>query len=77
MSDFVTKIQKYNDKYDKAYLKLCKIIKNSQKDLIFDMIKNERTNVREFVQSCAGNKRKKIPAYIADTISKYIEENVS
>ncbi len=63
--------------YDKAYLKLCKIIKNSQKNTILDMIKNERTNVREFVQACAEKRRKKIPAYIADTISKYIEENVS
>lgn len=63
--------------YDKAYSKMCKIIKNSQRERILDMIKNERSNVKEFVLSCYEKKRKKIPAYIADSISKYIEENVS
>ncbi len=63
--------------YDKAYSKMCKIIKNSQNTAILDMIKNERPNIKEFVLSCYQKRRKKIPAYIADTISKYIEENVS
>ena len=63
--------------YDKAYSKMCKIIKNSQRQAILDMIKDERSNIKEFVLSCYDKKRKKIPAYIADTISKYIEENVS
>jgi len=61
--------------YDKAYSKMCKIIKNSHRERILDIIKNERTNVKEFVLSCYEKKRKKIPAYIADTISKYLEEN--
>ncbi len=63
--------------YDKAYKKLCKIVKNSDKNQILNMIENERPNVKEYVLSCYNQKRKKIPAYIADVISKYLEENVS
>ena len=63
--------------YDKAYKKLCKIVKNSDKNKILNIIENERPNVQEYILSCYNNKRKKIPAYVADVISKYLEENVS
>ena len=63
--------------YDKAYNKMCKIIKKSSKDEISNIIKDERPKVKEFVQSCYDKKRKKLPAHIADTISRYIEENAS
>lgn len=63
--------------YDRAYKKLYKIVNNSSKQEISTIIDNERPAIKEFVSSCYGEKRKKLPAYIADTISKYIEENVS
>ena len=63
--------------YDKAYKKLCKIVKNSDKKQILHIINNERPIVKEFVEGCYLNKKKKIPAHIADIVSKYLEENVS
>lgn len=63
--------------YDKAFKKLYKIVKNSDKNEILSIIRNERPTVIEFVLSCYDKKRCKIPAYIADVISKYLEENVS
>ncbi len=63
--------------YDKAYKKLCKIVKNSDKKQILHIINNERPIIKEFVEGCYLNKKKKIPAHIADIVSKYLEENVS
>lgn len=63
--------------YDKAYKKMCKIVKNSDKNQILNIIENERPNIKEYVLSCYDNKRKKLPAHIANIISKYLEENVS
>lgn len=63
--------------YDKAYKKLCKIVKNSDKNEILHIINNERPIIKEFVEGCYLNKKKKIPAHIADIVSKYLEENVS
>ncbi len=63
--------------YDKAFKKLYKIVKNSDKNEILSIIRNERPAVVDFVLSCYDKKRCKIPAYVADVISKYLEENVS
>ena len=63
--------------YDKAYKKMCKIVKNSDKNQILNIIENERPNIKEYVLSCYDKKRKKLPAHIANIISKYLEENVS
>ncbi len=63
--------------YEKAFKKMYKIVKNSDKNKILNIIENERPAVMEYVLSCYGSKRKKIPAYIADVISKYLEEKVS
>ena len=63
--------------YDKAHKKLCKIVKNSDKNKILNIINNERPIVQEFVSSCYLRKKTKIPAYVADIVSKYLEENVS
>lgn len=63
--------------YDKAYKKVCKIIKNSSREKIFDIIYNERPAIKDFIIACSQAKVKKIPAYIADTVSKYLEENIS
>lgn len=63
--------------YEKAYKKLCKIVKNSSKEKILNIISKERPVVRDFIMSCYQQKRKKIPAHIADVVSKYVEENIS
>ncbi len=63
--------------YDRAYKKMYKIVKNSSKDEILSIIEHERPAVREFVLACYQKKKKKIPAHIADVVSKYLEENVS
>lgn len=63
--------------YDKAYKKMYKIVKNSDKNEILSIIGSERPAVRDFVLSCYDKKRRKMPPYIADVISKYLEENVS
>ena len=63
--------------YDKAYRRLCKIVKNSQRDTILTIIKKERPVIKEFVKACYLKKKRKMPAHIADIVSKYLEENVS
>ncbi|MBQ4646785.1 MAG: hypothetical protein IJB79_05500 [Candidatus Gastranaerophilales bacterium] len=63
--------------YDKAYKKMCKIVKNSSKDTILNIIKKERPAIKDFVNSCYTKNKKRIPAHIADIVSKYLEENVS
>ena len=62
--------------YDRAYKKMYKIVKNSAKDEILDIIKEEKPAIQEFVLSCYTHKKKKIPAYIAETVSKYLEEKM-
>ena len=63
--------------YDKAYKKLCKIVKNSSKDKILNIISKERPAIRDFVEAAYQKRKVKIPAHIADVVSKYLEENVS
>ena len=63
--------------YDKAHSKICKIIKKSPKEKIFNIIKNERPVVQDFILSCYSKKRTKVPAHVANSISKYLEENIS
>ena len=63
--------------YDKAYKKVYKIVKNSAKDKILDIIKEEKPAIQDFILSCYTNKRKKIPAYIAESVAKYLEEKIS
>lgn len=63
--------------YEKAYKKMCKIVKNSSKETILNIINNERPAILEFVDSCYQKKKRKLPAHIADIVSKHLEENVS
>ena len=63
--------------YDRAYKRMYKIVKNSDKNEILDIIKDERPAIRDFVMSCYGNKKRKVPAQVADIVSKYLEEKVS
>ena len=62
--------------YDRAYKKMYKIVKNSAKDKILDIIKDEKPAIQDFVLSCYSKKKKKIPAYVAEMVSKYLEEKV-
>ena len=63
--------------FERAHRRMCKIVKNSDKSVILDIIKEERPAVKEFVLACFKNKKRKIPAYVADAVSKYLEEKVS
>ncbi|MBQ8476501.1 hypothetical protein IJ531_05505 [bacterium] len=60
--------------YDRAYKRMYKIVKNSDKNQILDIIKEEKPAVQEFVLSCYTHKKKKLPAYVADVISRFMEE---
>ncbi|MBR2068219.1 MAG: hypothetical protein IJ877_00520 [Candidatus Gastranaerophilales bacterium] len=62
--------------YDRAYRKMYKIVKNSSKNEILDIIKKEKPAVQEFVLSCYNHKKKKLPAYVANVISKYLDEQI-
>lgn len=63
--------------YDRAYKKMYKIVKNSNKNEVLDIIKEEKPALQEFVLSCYNHRKKKIPAYIADVVSRYLEEKIS
>lgn len=63
--------------YDRAYKKLYKIVNNSAKNQILSIIEHERPAVKEYVLACYRKKKRKLPAHIADVVSKYLEENVS
>ena len=62
--------------YDKAFRRLCKTIKKADKNKVLEIIKDERPAVRDFVLAGYNNKKRKIPATVADVISKYLEEKV-
>lgn len=62
--------------YDKAFKKMCKIVKNSSKEKILTIISKERPAIKDFVDGGYTKKRKKIPSHIADIVSKYLEEHV-
>ncbi|MBR5303393.1 MAG: hypothetical protein IKU37_01035 [Candidatus Gastranaerophilales bacterium] len=63
--------------YDKAFKKMCKIVKNSSRERILTIINKERPAIKDFVNSCYTKNKKKIPAHIADIVSKYLEEHAS
>ena len=63
--------------FERAYKKMYKIVKNLSYDEISDIIKDERPFVREYVLACYNRKQKKLPAHIADVISRYLEEKAS
>ena len=53
--------------------KICKIVKNSDKEEISNIIKDERPQIREFVLSGTHGDTN-IPVRIANVICKYLEE---
>ena len=58
--------------YDRCFRKLCKIVKNSDKNSISNIIKEERPVIRDFVLSAYTKDEAVIPARVAAIICKQI-----
>ncbi len=62
--------------YERCYMQLCKIVKNSEKSKIDSIISNERPNVKKLVMSAYNDTRIEMPAMVMDTICKHLREKV-
>jgi len=60
----------------RCYSRLYKIVKNSDKNKISNIIKDERPIVKDFVESAYNNEETVIPARVAAVVCKYLEEKV-
>ena len=65
-----------NMSYERVCKKVCKIVKNSDKEEISNIIRNERPNIREFILNTKNSQEGAIPARVAGVICKYLEENI-
>lgn len=63
-----------NISYERIFRRLCKIVKNSDKEQISNIIKDERPLLREFVLQARIGQEVEIPPRIAGVICKYLEE---
>ena len=63
--------------YDRCFRKLCKIVKNSDKNSISNIIKEERPVIRDFVLSVYTKDEAVIPARVAAIICKHLEEKLT
>ncbi len=63
--------------YEKCFVKLCKIVNNSEKNKISSIIKDERPLIKQFVNSAYSGQATGVPAMVASVICKYLEEKVS
>jgi hypothetical protein len=63
--------------YDRCFRKLCKIVKNSDKNSISNIIKEERPVIRDFVLSAYTKDEAVIPARVAAIICKHLEEKLT
>ncbi len=63
--------------YDRCFRKLCKIVKNSDKNSISNIIKEERPVIKDFVLSAYTKDEAVIPARVAAIICKYLEEKLT
>lgn len=61
---------------ERCYKKLCKIVKNSDKNQISNIIKDERPIIKDFVLSPYSKQEIVIPTRVAMVICKYMEEKV-
>ena len=64
-----------NMSIERIQKKIFKIVKNSDKDEIFNIIKDERPQIKDFVLSAAQSDCN-IPARVANVIYKYLEEKI-
>jgi hypothetical protein len=62
---------------EKCFLKLCKIVKNSDKNRISNIIKDERPMLREFVLSPYSRQEVVLPAKVAAVVCKYLEQKIA
>ncbi|MBE7706005.1 MAG: hypothetical protein E7Z91_02015 [Cyanobacteria bacterium SIG30] len=63
--------------YDRCFVQLCKIVKNSEKNKIECIIKDERPRIKKFVMSAYEDKQIEMPAMVADVVCRYLKEKVS
>ena len=66
-----------NITYDRCYRKLCKIVKNSDKNSISNIIKEERPIIKDFALSPYTKDETIIPARVAAIICKHLEEKLA
>ena len=62
---------------DRCYRKLYKIVKNSDKNTISNIIKDERPQIKDFVLSVYYKDEVMIPAKVALVVCKYLEEKLA
>lgn len=62
---------------ERCFRKLCKIVKNSDKNSISNIIKDERPVVRDFVLSAYTKDETLIPSHVAAVICKHLEEKLA
>lgn len=62
---------------ERCFRKLCKIVKNSDKNSISNIIKDERPVVRDFVFSAYTKDETVIPTHVAAVICKHLEEKLA
>ena len=62
--------------FERCYKKLCKIVKNSDKNTISNIIKDERPQIKDFVLSPFVKDEVIIPAKVAAVVCKYLEEKI-
>ncbi len=63
--------------YDRCFRKLCKSVKNSDKNSISNIIKEERPVIKDFVLSAYTKDEAVIPARVAAIICKHLEEKLT
>jgi len=68
--------QPKNVSFDRCLRKLCKIVKNTDKNTLSGIIKDERPQIREFVLSPYTKEEVIIPAKAALVVCKYLEEKI-
>jgi len=66
-----------NMTYDRCFRKLCKIVKDSDKNSVSNIIKDERPTIKDFVLSAYTKDETVIPARVAAIVCKYLEEKLA
>ncbi len=66
-----------NITFDRCYRKLCKIVKNSDKNSVSNIIEDERPVIKDFVLSVYTKDETFIPARVAAIICKHLEEKLA
>ena len=62
---------------ERCFRKLCKIVKNSDKNEVSNIIKDERPQIKDFVLSPYVKDEVIIPAHVAAVVCKHLEEKIA